>query len=515
MSSATLRVREGSVRLAAQPDDDRDESGDIKAFRGPLPMPETDADLMPPQRELDFRALILLTWSMRVQLLAAFLLVTIVYWGYWLAARDTLEVPTYSRVVQFSFDGVEDGRYPNGAPFHIGDLVTPKLIAALYDLHTLRERGVPERGFASAFAIEPHAPEYGYIVNRGEQLAERGTPAELVVLQDQLTAELRRAGSGAALLSFRPLTPLPLEQGDVGKLLLDLPRLWAMEAMSRYGVYGPDVYVHSPDLFDPADLEGMEYIAALAAIRRKANVFLNSVHNLMAVPHANLVRDPESGTGLLGVQDAAHELMDGLRRLTADVVQLGLARDRTALTREYEQRVAGLVAATDVASERVVALQAALVELAGSGATGVEPVASTASAPVGTLVEALLEREAEAARFRLELVQDRAFLDSLKRQTGTQTPKLSPPMHVRIAEIAADFRIRAAVVQRIHALLSRDNFATEGGLYRMADGGLIVNRPPAWRPRDVYIYILLVFAVATAVLIVGAAFRGRGPGEAG
>lgn len=483
-------------------------------------MPEPDADLLPPQRELDLRALILLTWSMRVPLLVAFLLVTITYWGYRLASHDSPDVPTYSRVVQFSFDGVENGRYPNGSPFHIGDLVTPKLLASLYDLHGLGERDVAEAVFASAFAIEPHAPEYRYIVNRGEQLAERGTPAELVALQEQLSAELRRAGSGAALLSFRPLSPLPLEEGDIGKLLLDLPRLWATEATTTYGVFGPDTYVHSPDLFDSAELEAMEYIAALAAIRRKADAFLGSVHNMRAVPHANLVRDPETGAGLLDVQDAVHGLMDRVRRLSATVVQLGLAKDRIAVTREYEQRVAGLMAAADVATERVTALQQTLVEFAGPDGTVVaEPSVSASgwveSTPLGTLVDALLERESDAARFRLELIQDRAFLHALKQEGNADARQLSPPIGARIDEVVTAFRDRARVVERIHGFLSRDNFAAEGGLYRLADGGLIVTRAPAWRPRDVYIYVLLLFAAATAVVIVGAAFRGRRPEPVG
>ena len=178
--------------------------------------------------------------------------------------------------MQFSFDGVEDGRYPNGTPFHIGNLVTPKLVSALYDLHDLAERDVARTTFASAFAIEPYSPERDYIIRRREELAERGTPSELLVLQEQLTAELRRAGAGAARLSFRPLSPLPLTQEDIGKLLLDLPRLWAEEATEQYGVFGPDVPVYSPALFDLAETQQLDYIAALDAIQRKATTFLGA-----------------------------------------------------------------------------------------------------------------------------------------------------------------------------------------------------------------------------------------------
>ena len=410
------------------------------------------------------------------------------------------EAPTYSRVVQFTFDGVEDGRYPNGTPFHIGDLVTPKLISALYDLHGLAERGVARAAFGSAFAIEPYSPERGYILRRREQLANRGTPTELVVLQEQLSAELRRAESGAARLSFRSLAPLPLSEGDVGKLLLDLPRLWAKKATEQYGVFGPDVPVYSPALFDLAEIEQSEYIAALEAIRRKATMFLEGARTLMRMPHGNAVRDSDTGAGLLEVQDAVHGLMDRVRRLSAEVVQLGLAKDRPALTRQYENRVAGLTEAAAVASDRVSTLQAALVELVGSsqdrsGGPAGEQATDALQQPgsVGALVDALLQREADVAQFKMELIQDRAMLAALKRQGAAEVEELSPPMDVRLAQIVTALREQAAVVQRIHGLLSRDNFAVEGGLYHVADGGLTVGRPPTLRPRDVYVYILLLF----------------------
>ena len=100
------------------------------------------------------------------------------------------------------------------------------------------------------------------------------------------------------------------------------------------------------------------------------------------------------------------------------------------------------------------------------------------------------------------------MLEALKRQDNAEGQRLSPSMDVRIAEVVAALREQAAAVERIHALLSRDNFAVEGGLYHIADG-LIVDRPPTWRPRDVYVYVLLLFAAMTAVVIVGSAFRPR------
>ncbi|MCY4011088.1 MAG: hypothetical protein OXG82_00075, partial [Gammaproteobacteria bacterium] len=170
-----------------------------------------------------------------------------------------------------------------------------------------------------------------------------------------------------------------------------------------------------------------------------------------------------------------------------------------------------------VASDRVSTLQAALVELVGSSrdTTDSGPAGESASValqqpgPVGALVDALLEREGDVAQFKLELIQDRAMLEALKRQGAVEVEEPSPPMDLRLAQVVTALQEQAAVVQRIHGLLNRENFAVEGGLYHVADGGLTVGRPPTLRPRDVYVYVLLLFAVATAVVIVGGALRPR------
>ena len=109
----------------------------------------------------------------------------------------------------------------------------------------------------------------------------------------------------------------------------------------------------------------------------------------------------------------------------------------------------------------------------------------------------------------MELAQDRAMLEALKRQGASEVPELTPSIDARLAEVVTGLQHQAAVVQRIHALLTRDNFAVEGGLYHIADGGLMVARPPTLRPRDIYVYVLLLFAALTAVVIVGSAFRPR------
>ena len=479
---------------------------------------------MPPQRELDLRSLILLVWGMRVHLAVAFLLVTVAYWLYWFAARDAPHTPTYGRVVQFVFDGVEQGRYPNGSPFDIGDLVAPKLISSLFELHGLRDRGVSADVFANAFSIAPYAPEFEYIVNRGKQLAARATSAELVVLEERISAELRRAAAGAALLSFRALGPLPLSEGDIGKLLLELPKLWAARAIDDYGVLELDLPRPSPGLFDEQRFRDLEYLVALDAIRQNASLLLDGVVPLRQLPHANLVRDTQSTRTLVDVQQTVRDVVaQDVAQLAAHIVQRGAAKDPATLIAGYEYRVGQLQAAADLAATRVSAARRLLISLGGATTSAVAPRESAEASThesssaseasyMDVLVSEMLAREREAARLASDLASRRVVLTSLRVNAGDPSKADLEAVEARLAGIVAALKSQVEVVGRIHSLLAKENFGYQGKLYSMDGGGLVVTKSPVLRGGDIYIYILLVFGVMTAVLVVGNAWSRRSGG---
>ena len=477
-------------------------------------MTQAEADLMPPQREMDLATLVRRIWALRVPLLAVFLLVTAGYWGYWLASRDAPEAPTYSRVVQFDFDGAEEGRYPDGSPFHVGDLVAPNLIAALYDTHGLDHRGVDERVFAQAFGVERYSPEYDYISTRLDVLADRAELGEFLKLRERLDAELRRIG--AARLVFRPLQMLPLEDADVGKLLLDLPRLWARRMTTTYGVLEWRFPGYFSTHFDDIDVEAVEYVAALETVRGQAEAFVSSIDRALAAPRAAVVQDTESGATLPMLRETTRSVIAGqIERLSADVVRLGLARDRATLTRVYAHRLVELTRATRVAENGMATIERAL-----SVATPVsvavptprsEAVATPASqaSVVSALVDALLVREQEVSRLTLELGAVETMLESLERRRDAEVSVVPSPED-QLAAIVAGLREQAAAAERIRVLLDPANFGVDGGFYRMADSGLMVSRPAVLRNRDIYMYLLLLFVVATMVVIAGA-FLGNMP----
>lgn len=462
-------------------------------------MTQPEADLMPPQRELDLATLVRRIWALRVPLLAVFLLVTAGYWGYWLATRDAPEAPTYSRLVQFDFDGAEEGRYPDGSPFHVGDLIAPNLVAALYDMHGLDQRGVDERVFAQAFAVERYSREYDYVSGRLDVLADRAQLGEFLMLWERLDAELRRIG--AARLVFRPLQTLPLEDADVGKLLLDLPRLWARRMATTYGVLEWRFPGYFSTHFDDIDVGTLEYVAALAMVRRKAEAFVSSIDLALASPRAAVVQDPASGATLPTLRETVRSMIAGqIERLSADVVQLGLARDRATLTRVYAHRLAELTRAMQVAKNGMATIERTLAIATPTLEAGATPRSETSA--VGALVDALLAREQEVARLTLELGAVKTMLESLERPADAEA-SLVPSPEDQLAAIVAGLREQAGAAERIRVLLGPGNFGVDGGFYRMADSGLMVSRPAVLRNKDVYVYLLLLFVVATVVVLAG------------
>ena len=131
-----------------------------------------------------------------------------------------------------------------------------------------------------------------------------------------------------------------------------------------------------------------------------------------------------------------------VQRLRADVVQLGLAKDRPALIREYEHRVGELSAAAGVVATRVVTLERVLVgPRGGQGRApnlGDVPTPTIQEpSPIGTLAAELLARGDEAARLSLELAAKRTALEALKQHGDGEGQPLSPSVETRLTEIVS------------------------------------------------------------------------------
>ena len=159
--------------------------------------------------EIDLRELLRSVLATRVPVVISLLVVSIVFWVAQIALNYmNPEVYRYESRIDFIFDGVQEGQYPNGSPFALPDLLAPVVLNAVYDANEVADYSSRNQ-FLSSFVVEPYTPEREFILARYQALLgnKKLTPAETQELQDQLEVELKQAALGSATLAFIKIRP--------------------------------------------------------------------------------------------------------------------------------------------------------------------------------------------------------------------------------------------------------------------------------------------------------------------
>ena len=88
--------------------------------------------------EIDLKELLRSVLATRVPVVISLLVVSVVFWVAQIALNvANPEVYRYESRIDFIFDGVQEGQYPNGSPFALPDLVAPAVLNAVYDANSL------------------------------------------------------------------------------------------------------------------------------------------------------------------------------------------------------------------------------------------------------------------------------------------------------------------------------------------------------------------------------------------
>ena len=111
--------------------------------------------------EIDLRELLRSVLATRVPVVISLLVVSIVFWVAQIALNFVNpEVYRYESRIDFIFDGVQEGQYPNGSPFALPDLLAPVVLNAVYDANELADYSSRNQ-FISSFVVEPYTPGRG------------------------------------------------------------------------------------------------------------------------------------------------------------------------------------------------------------------------------------------------------------------------------------------------------------------------------------------------------------------
>lgn len=123
--------------------------------------------------------------------------------------------------------------------------------------------------------------------------------------------------------------------------LAQLPADWAdstSEAKSQ--ALGLPINLYSETLFDPKQVDNVEYLVAIDLLRDRAKLIRGNIQQILAAPSGNVAVDPETGLAARDVDQLVFDATEGdLKQLTAPILSLGIAKNPDFVRIYYNSRL--------------------------------------------------------------------------------------------------------------------------------------------------------------------------------
>ena len=309
--------------------------------------------------EIDLGAMVNRIWKARKIWLIAVLSVSILFWGWWWAKQINAYTPlVYSLPVQLHFKGIEDNTYPNGTPFNQSDLITPDIIKRASKNLNLEEYGVtlsdllqsirifPMNGYLSLeHSLDSIKKRYSILTEEIKTRGKKATPEEILELDKEMKMyghdqqeELERATlSGTVITLTTKEASVP--ENIFKNLLLDIPKVWAKEAINYKGVLDtrylyPDIYTADKDV-----LSKLDYLIGVEFLRKK---IIWCLENLKKVRDSHGLRavDPETKmTATSFVSQVDNLLVYRLDPLRSLIMSVNVSKNPVASAQNFENQI--------------------------------------------------------------------------------------------------------------------------------------------------------------------------------
>lgn len=322
-----------------------------------------------PDDEIDLRELVRAIWDTRIPVLLAVIGFSVLFWlGVMaLGARSGL-VYHWEAQVQFTFNGVNEGEYPDETPFSPNDLLSPVIIKRVYEQNDLASEGLTLAQFSNALSIASYAPTRAFIVQRFRQELERGgaSSTEVNQIEQRFAQALERASRAYAIISLDlrdGIMPTDSVLSDqlVRKVLLDIPRVWARYMTEEAGVFAEDLRLYSADAIGGSVIGIMDEIVSADIIKSQFGLLRNNIEAIKELYNSGTVRDPETGLRLGDVEAQAEWLENFvLEEARATLVGGSIAPNPEATLRFFRGRVEQLKRERDLLLQRAARVQEAL-----------------------------------------------------------------------------------------------------------------------------------------------------------
>ena len=245
--------------------------------------------------EIDLRELFVAMWRKRYVALLVCLVGLCVGAALYLVRGASAPLDTYTMDVRLTFKGAATGEYPNGSTYRMNDLLSPDVLEQLYVSNPdIQATGVSFTDFASSFSVTPLNPNREFIdaKYKGQLANSKLSATEIDELNERYKAELAADTGRYLRVAYSQSSLSGLSSSLVEKALVDLPQVWASNAINSKGVL--DLAIVVPPRVDAYILDNSEFVVVAEYLRTYANKLLASAKQIDGDSIASLVKDPSS-----------------------------------------------------------------------------------------------------------------------------------------------------------------------------------------------------------------------------
>lgn len=338
----------------------------------------------PSDESLPLGAIIETWWRQRVVILALILTGGIA--AFLLAATLYLNRPVRRESIlnfRLLFQGVEDGKYPNGERFSPSDIVSTAILQKVYDRDGL-SKFTKFDAFKNSVVPTPDNPELNSLRREYEdRLAARMlSPIERQKLENEFrekAAALKNAEFTLILSSGSRFKSWP--DALSAKILTDTLNIWLADSRDR-GVFRFDFNVYSTNVL-PSDTADEDYLIYVDQIRLAIKRIESNIAELQSVPGADLLR---VGPNNISLGELHARLEDAVQyqlgTIESCIIQFGFFHNKELAKAYLRDQLFRLQLTTDELKAQIKTIEDVQTSYADSSAMRNGTVAATGAAGV-------------------------------------------------------------------------------------------------------------------------------------
>lgn len=215
----------------------------------------------------------------------------------------------YQKPIRLTFPGAHELTFPNGSPFQYSDIVSPAVAQRVYERNNLKELGISAAEFQRELTSFPFSPQYPLIYESyvRKMSDKKLTPDQIDKIREQMTAELKQASQGEAIISWR-IKHINITKEVANRVLNDIPAVWADLNIKDRGVLSLNSPISTTQSLNLDDISNKDFLIAGDMIEEKLNLLLKNIEALDNFKSSKMIVDRESGMNLTDLVNAISDL---------------------------------------------------------------------------------------------------------------------------------------------------------------------------------------------------------------